>query len=86
MDMEPNCYYEEPKCCNKTKRCCVDLTLTILLIAFAFILGIIIGALTGLFALLGLGAFVAIAIILVLLIVLRAVMLICTRKDKKCCR
>ena len=86
MDMEPKCYYEEPKCYCKTKRCCVDLTLTILIVAFAFILGVLIGALTGLFALLGLGAFIAIAIILVLLIVLRAVMLICTKKDKKCCR
>lgn len=85
MDMEPKCYYEEPKCCCKEKRCCVDLTITILLVAFAFVLGVIIGALTGLFALLGLGAFIALAVILVLLIVLRIVMLVCCRKAKKCC-
>lgn len=85
MDMEPKCYYEEIKCCCPKKRCCVDLALTILLIAFAFVLGVIIGALTGLFALLGLGAFIAIAVILVLLVVLRIVQLACTNKNKKCC-
>lgn len=86
MDMEPKCYYEEPKkCCCKEKRCCVDLVLTILLVAFAFILGVIIGALTGILVLLGLGAFIAIAVILALLIILRIVMLACCKKEKKCC-
>lgn len=84
MDMEPKCYYEEIKCYCPKKRCCVDLILTILLVAFAFVLGVIIGALTGLFALLGLGAFIAIAVILVLLVVLRIVQLACS-KNKKCC-
>lgn len=85
MDMEPKCYYEEPKCCCKEKRCCVDLILTILLVAFAFVLGLIIGAITGILVLLGLGAFIAVAVILGLLIVLRIVMLVCCRKEKKCC-
>lgn len=85
MDMEPKCYYEEPKCYCKEKRCCVDLILTILLVAFAFVLGLIIGALAGILVLLGLSAFIAIAVILGLLIVLRIVMLVCCKKEKKCC-
>lgn len=85
MDMEPNCYYEEPKCCNKNRKCCVDLILTILLVAFAFTLGLIIGAIAGVLVLLGLGAVIAIAVILGLLIVLRIVALVCAKKDKKCC-
>lgn len=78
MDMEPKCYHE-------VKKCCFDLNLAILLIAFAFIIGIIIGAFIGLFVLLELGAFIAIAVILALLIVLRIIMLVCYKKEKKCC-
>ncbi len=85
MDMEPKCYYEEPKCYCKSKRCCVDLILTILLVAFAFTLGLIIGAVAGVLVLLGLGAVIAVAVILGLLIVLRIVSLICNKKTKKCC-
>lgn len=75
----------KPKCCCKEKRCCVDLILTILLVAFAFVLGLIIGALAGILVLLGLSVFIAIAVILGLLIVLRIVALICCKKEKKCC-
>lgn len=85
MDMEPKCYYEEKKCCCKERKCCVDLILTILLVSFAFVLGLIIGALTGILVLLGLTAFIAIAVILALLIVLRIVTLACCKKQKKCC-
>ena len=85
MDMEPKCYYEEPKCCHKNKKCCVDLILTILLVAFAFTIGLIIGAVAGVLVLLGLAAVIAIAVILGLLIVLRIVALVCAKKEKKCC-
>lgn len=85
MDMEPKCYYEEIKCYCPKKRCCVDLILTILLVAFAFVLGLIIGAFAGILILLGLSGFIAIAVILALLIVLRIVQLACSRKNKKCC-
>ena len=85
MEMEPKCYYEEPKCCCKNKKCCVDLILTILLVAFAFTLGIIIGALAGILVLLGFSAVIAIAVILGLLIILRIVTLVCSKKNKKCC-
>lgn len=85
MDMEPKCYYEEPKCCCKNRKCCVDLILTILLVAFAFTLGLIIGAIAGILVLLGLSAIIAIAVILGLLIVLRIVTLVCCKKNKKCC-
>lgn len=85
IDMEPKCYYEESKKdCYKQKKRCVDLVLTILLVAFSFVIGIIIGACTKILVLLGLS--VGIAVILGLLIVLRIVMLICRKKEKKCCK
>lgn len=80
-------------CCPKFKKCCVDVVIFILSILFAFVIGIIIEAETGLFAALGLGAFVTLAVILGVLVIIRIVMLACfgIRKDKKnkyddCCR
>lgn len=68
-------------CCNKSKnkRCCVDVVIFILTIAFAFILGVVIGAVTGLFDALGIGALIAILIILFLLIAIRIVLLACSK-------
>ena len=88
-------FEEKNNCYQKNKRCCVDVVIFILSILFAFIIGVIIGAVTGLFAALGLGAFVALAVILGILILIRSVMLICpeTKREKKdredkydCCR
>ena len=67
---------------NKDRKCCVDIVIFVLSILFAFVIGLIIGAVTGIFAALGLGAFVAIAILLGILILVRIIMLICC---KKCC-
>lgn len=78
MDMEAK------KECRE-KRCCVDLVLTILLIAFAFTLGLIIGAVAGILVLIGFSAVIAVAVILGLLIILRIVTLICCKTEKKCC-
>ena len=54
-------------CCYKKNRCCIDLVLTIIFVLLAFIIGVLIGAVTGLFAALGLGAVIAIIAILVIL-------------------
>ena len=43
-------------CCKKNKksrRCCIDLTIFILSVFLAFVIGVLIGAVTGLFAALG---------------------------------
>ena len=75
----------EMKCeCQKNdcprKKCCVDLILTILLVLFAFVIGLIIGALTGILVLLALSGFIAVAVLLGILILIRIIMLICNKK------
>ena len=48
---------------------------------------ILIGALTGLFDALGLGAFIAILAILIILLIIRIILLVCNEPDRKkdCC-
>lgn len=65
---------------NKSKKCCVDIVIYILSVIFTFLLGIVIGAVTGIFAVLGLGAFIALLVILAILIVIRIITLICCKK------
>ena len=67
---------------NKSKKCCIDVVIFILSVIFAFALGVVIGAVTGLFAALGLGAFIAILVILAVLIITRIIMLACC--NRKC--
>lgn len=76
--------FEENKCCQRNKKCCVDIIIFILSVVFAFIIGIIIGATTGIFDALGVGAFVAFAILVGILIVIRIIMLTCfgCKKEK----
>lgn len=70
--------FEQDGCRNR--KCCVDLILTILLILFAFVIGVIIGAFTGILVLLGLSGIIATAVILGVLILIRIIMLICCKK------
>lgn len=65
---------------NKSKKCCVDIVIYILSVIFTFLLGVVIGAVTGIFATLGLGAFIALLVILAILIVIRIITLICCKK------
>lgn len=65
---------------SKSKKCCVDIVIYILSVIFTFLLGIVIGAVTGIFAVLGLGAFIALLVILAILIVIRIITLICCKK------
>ena len=80
--------FEESKECRKEKRCCVDIVITILAVIFTFIIGIIIGATTGIFDSLGLGAFVVSAVLIGILLIIRIVILLCfnCKKDKFSCR
>ena len=82
--------FEDNYNCRKTKRCCIDIVIFILSLVFTFIIGIIIGANTGILDALGLGAFVAFAVLVGILIVIRIIMLACfgckkERKDKDDC-
>ena len=78
--------FEDKRECKKNK-CCVDIVITILAIALAFVIGIIIGAVTEIYTTLGIGAFVVLAAILGILIIIRIIMIVCYGcRDKKCCK
>ena len=72
--------FEEDNCCKKVKKCCVDIIIFILGLLFAFVIGVIIGAQTAIFEVLGLGAFVVLAVLLGILIIIRIIMLICCKR------
>lgn len=77
-------YEEENKCitiCEKghkprrKDRCCVDIIIFILSIILAFTVGLLIGALTGIFIIGAFAALVVFAVILIILIIIRAIQL-----------
>ena len=78
-----DCGYKRNK-----KRCCECIVISVIIASIAFVSGILIGALTGIYASLGIGAFVAILASLGVLLIIRVILDICFRKDKKnenCC-
>lgn len=72
--------FEEDNCPKRTKKCCIDLIVFILGLLFIFVIGIIVGAQTAIFEVLGLGAFVVLAVLLAILIIIRIIMLICCKR------
>ena len=72
--------FEEDNCCKKSKRCCIDIIVFIFGLLFTFVIGVIIGAQTAIFEVLGLGAFVVLAVLLGVLIIIRIIMLICCKR------
>lgn len=72
--------FEEDNCCKKAKRCCIDIIVFIVGLLFTFVIGVIIGAQTAIFEVLGLGAFVVLAVLLGVLIIIRIIMLICCKR------
>ncbi len=73
------------KCCEIAK-CCVDIVICVLTSLLLFIIGLIIGAFTGLATTLGIGAIIAITAILLILLIIRIINLICceNKKEKDC--
>ena len=65
---------------NKKRRCCLDIIIFVLAILTAFVIGIIIGAFTGLVDTIGVGAIVSILVTFAVLFILRIVDLICFKK------
>lgn len=72
----------ENDCGYKKNRCCIDLIIFILSILSAFVIGLLIGAFTGIIVMLNLGTIIAVLAILILLIILRIINLICNRNKK----
>ena len=71
------------ECNDKKRKCCADkVTLVIILLLFVFFIGVIVGALTGLFALIGTAGFVVIAVALAVIALIRIAILVfcCKRK------
>lgn len=76
----------ENDCGYKKNKCCIDLIIFILSILAAVVVGLLIGAFTGIIVLLNLGTIIAVLAILILLIILRIINLICNKEKKnKCC-
>lgn len=89
--MEPqetiNFYDNKEDKCSK-KRNCLAIVAIILLTAFTFVIGLLIGAALAIVVLLSLPAIIVMAIILGLLLLLTVILMICNKKkDKKynCC-
>lgn len=79
--MEPqDCYYNRKPA---KKRNCLGIIATILLTAFVFVIGLLIGAVTSLLILISLPAVIVLAVILGLLLLLTIILMLC-KKDKKC--
>lgn len=92
--MEPQekviyCYNNKENKC-KEKKNCLGIIAVILLTAFTFTIGLLIGAALALIVLISLPAIIVLAIILGLLLLLTVILMLCNKKkDKKhscCCK
>lgn len=76
--MEPQvdiCFKREKK-----RKCCVEIAIFITIVLVAFVVGLIIGALTGLADFLGTGAIVLFLATLLILLIIEIAILICCKK------
>lgn len=84
--MEPQetiyCFENKERKCNEKKNC-LGIVAVILLTAFTFTIGLLIGAALALVVLLSLPAIIVLAIILGLLLVLTVILMLCNRKKCK---
>ena len=87
--MEPQetiyCYNNKEEKCTKRKNC-IGIVATILLAAFATVIGLIIGAAISAAVLAALPAVIVLAVILGLLLILTIILMFCCsrKKEKKC--
>lgn len=84
--MEPQetiyCYDNREERCAKRKNC-LGIVAIILLTAFVFVIGLLIGAALALVILLSLPAVIVLAVILGLLLILTVILMLCNRKKEK---
>ena len=81
--MEPQGCYDNKKTCKK--RNCLGIISVILLTAFIFVVGLLVGAAISEAILAALSAIIVLAVILGLLFILSAILMFCCKKEKKCC-
>ncbi len=84
--MEPQetiyCFDNKERKCQE-KKSCLGIIAVILLTAFAFTIGLLIGAALALVILISLPAIIVLAIILGLLLLLTVILMLCNRKKEK---
>ena len=75
-----DCYCKPNKNCSKP-------VIALIIALITFVAGVLVGALTGIFSALGLGAFVEILAILIILLIIQTILAICciNPKNDKCC-
>ena len=76
--MEPQvdiCFKKEKK-----RKCCMEIAIFIIVVLLAFVVGLIIGALSGIVEFLGRGAIVLFLANLIVLLIIEIAMLICCRR------
>ncbi len=87
--MEPQekiyCYDNREEKCNKKKNY-LWIVATILLTAFTFVIGLLVGAALSLVILVSLPAIIVLAIVLGLLLLLTIILMLCNRKKEKKCK
>ena len=79
--------FDKDECGNQERkpRCCKDkIILEVLLVLFVFIIGIIVGALTELFTLIGTANFIIIAVVVGILTLVKAIEILLCCNNKKC--
>ncbi len=83
------CFENKESKCQENKSC-LGIVAVILLTAFTFTIGLLIGAALALVILISLPAIIVLAIILGLLLLLTVILMLCnrkkTKKDKCCCK
>ena len=67
---------------DKKRGCCMDLVIFIISILITFVVGLLIGSLTGFVDFLGIGALVLFVATLAIILIVRIIMLLCCNK---CC-
>lgn len=70
-------------CCSKRNQrcCCLSRVLGILIALFLFVIGIIVGALTGIVAAIGIAYFAALATIFAVLAIITAIYMFCSCRN-----
>lgn len=83
------CFENKERECQENKSC-LGIVAVILLTAFTFTIGLLIGAALALVILFSLPAIIVLAVILGLLLLLTVILMLCnrkkTKKDKCCCK
>ena len=80
--MEVNNMFDKDDCGCKENKCTDKIIISVLVVIFAFIIGVIVGATTDLFALLGTAIFVVLAVAIGILIIIRIIIYLTCNKTR----